>query len=57
MLWYSLEVHHLGTSNEYLQHMFLWRKERNIKTLWKKKVLYLEQCLRIISPISKLTQR
>ena len=25
MLWYSLEVPHLGTSNEYTQHMFSWR--------------------------------
>ena len=26
---YSLEVPHRGTSNEYPQHMFLWRKKKN----------------------------
>ena len=30
MLWYSLEVPHWGTSNEYPQHMFLWRNKKNI---------------------------
>ena len=30
MLWYSLEVLHEGTSNEYSQHLFLWRKWKNI---------------------------
>ena len=29
MLWYSLEVPHWGTSNEYPQHMFLWRIREN----------------------------
>ena len=27
---YSLEVPHWGTSNEYPQHMFLWRNKKNI---------------------------
>ena len=30
MLWYSLEVPHRGTSNEYAQHMFSWRNKKNI---------------------------
>ena len=30
LLWYSLEVPHWGTSNEYLQHMFSWRNWKNI---------------------------
>ena len=30
MLWYSFEVPHLGTSNEYPQHMFSWRNKKNI---------------------------
>ena len=30
MLWYSSEASHLGTSNEYTQHMFLWRNKKNI---------------------------
>ena len=30
MLWYSLEVPHQDTSNEYPQHMFLWRNKKNI---------------------------
>ena len=28
MLWYSIEVPHLGTSNEYPQHMFLWSNKK-----------------------------
>ena len=28
--WYSLEVPCLGTSNEYQQHMFMWRNKNNI---------------------------
>ena len=28
--WYSLEVPHWGTSNEYPQHMFSWRNRKNI---------------------------
>ena len=27
---YSLEVPHQGTYNKYPQHMFLWRKKKNI---------------------------
>ena len=27
---YSLEVSHLGTSNEYPQHMLLWRNKKNM---------------------------
>ena len=30
MMWYSLEVPHRGTSNEYQQHMFSWRNKKNI---------------------------
>ena len=30
MLWYSLEVPHRGTSNEYPQHMFLWKYKKNM---------------------------
>ena len=30
MLWYSLEVPHCGTSNEYPQYMFTWRNTKNI---------------------------
>ena len=30
MLWYSLEAPRRGTSNEYPQHMFLWRNKKNI---------------------------
>ena len=30
MLWYSLEVPHWGTSNEYPQHMFSWRNKKNV---------------------------
>ena len=30
ILWYSLEARHGGTSNEYPQHMFLWRNKKNI---------------------------
>ena len=41
---YSLEVPHRGTSNEYPQHMFLWRNKKNISIFLLKKVLYLELC-------------
>ena len=30
LLWYSLEVPHRGTSNEYPQHMFSWRNMKII---------------------------
>ena len=30
VLWYSLEVPRLGTSNEYHQLMFLWRNKKNM---------------------------
>ena len=30
MLWYSLEAPWQGASNEYPQHMFLWRNKKNI---------------------------
>ena len=30
MLWYSLEAPHRGASNEYTQHVFLWRNKKNI---------------------------
>ena len=29
MLWYSLEVPRRGASNEYPQHMFLWKNKKN----------------------------
>ena len=32
---YSLEVPWQGTSNEYPQHMFLWRNKKNIRTFWQ----------------------
>ena len=34
---YSLEVPQRSTANEYPQHMFSWRNEKNINTLWLKK--------------------
>ena len=34
---YSLEVPQWGTSNEYPQHMFLWRNKKNINTFGLKK--------------------
>ena len=40
---YSLEAPRRGASNEYLQHMFLWRNKKNINTFWlKKKAAYQE---------------
>ena len=30
MLWFSIEAPQRGTSNEYPQHMFLWRSKKNI---------------------------
>ena len=38
VLWYTLEAPHQGASNEYSQHMFLWRNEKNINTFGLKKV-------------------
>ena len=32
MLWYSLEAPRLGISNEYPQHMFLWKNMIDINT-------------------------
>ena len=56
MLWYSLEVPHWGTSNEYLQQMLLRRNKKNINNFWQqkkdaqkkktqKKMSYLELCI------------
>ena len=42
---YSLEVPLWGTSNEYLQHMFLWRNKKNIVDTPS----YLYLCILIIS--------
>ena len=44
MLWYSLEAPRQGTSNEYPQHIFLWRSKKNIIFffLLLKKVSYLK---------------
>ena len=43
---YSLEAPWRGTSNEYPQHMFLWRNKKNISTFWlKKKAAYQELCI------------
>ena len=44
MLWYSLEAPHLGTFNEYPQHMFSWRNKKNINiiTFGLKKASYQE---------------
>ena len=39
---YSLEVPRQGASNEYPQHMCLWRNKKDINNFWLKKVLYLE---------------
>ena len=44
MLWYSLEVPHRGTSNEYPQHTFSSRNKKNINTFWLKKAPYQELC-------------
>ena len=40
MLWYSLEVPHLDNSNEYPQHIFLWRNKKMIFFL----LLYKKIC-------------
>ena len=39
---YSLEVAQRGTSNEYPQHMFLWRYKDNINTSWLNKAPVLQ---------------
>ena len=39
---YSLEAARRGTSNEYHQHMFLWRNKKNIKTFGLKTAFYQE---------------
>ena len=39
---YSLEVPQRGTSNEYLQHMFLWINKKTIINFWLTKMLSLE---------------
>ena len=45
MLWYSLEAPHQGASNEYPQHIFLWRNKKDINTFGMKKASYQELCL------------
>ena len=40
---YSLEAPHGGASNEYPQHMFLWRNKKTITPFGLKKAPYLEQ--------------
>ena len=42
MLWYSLEAPHRGASNEYPQHKFLSRNNKNIDIFWRKKAPYHE---------------
>ena len=37
MLWFSLEAPWQGASNEYPQHMFLWRNKQKINTFGLKK--------------------
>ena len=44
---YSLEVPQQGTSNEYPQHMFLWRNKKDISIFRVKKVPYLLLCINI----------
>ena len=39
---YSLEAPQPGTSNEYPQHMFLWRNKKTIGIFWFTKVPYSE---------------
>ena len=39
---YSLEVPHWSTSNEYLQHMFLWRNKKKWRYRYPSYILYLE---------------
>ena len=47
MLWYSLEAPCRGTSNEYPQHMFLWRNKKDISIFQVKKAprLLLWECV------------
>ena len=42
---YSLEVPHRGASNEYPQHMFLWRNKKDISIFLIKNVPYLLLCI------------
>ena len=49
---YSLEVPQRGASNEYPQHMFLWRNKKNINTLLLKKASNLKLLLLTIEIIS-----
>ena len=48
MLWYSLEAPRRGASNEYPQHMFLWRSKENIymdtTLIWSYDLLSLRVC-------------
>ena len=41
MLWYSLEAPQPGASNEYSQHMFLWRNKKDSSLFRMKKAAYL----------------
>ena len=58
MLWYSLEAPRRGASNEYPQHMFLWRNKKNIMwipPLVCRYVAYLyETTGRVLSPVLAL---
>ena len=45
MLWYSLEVPHLGASIEYPQLMFSSRDNKDISIFWMKKARYLLLCM------------
>ena len=52
MLWYSLELPHQGTSNEYPQCIFLWKNKRNIywipQLIWS----YTGLCIYIVDAYS-----
>ena len=45
---YSLEAPQQGASNEYPQHMFLWRNKKNINTFGLKKAPELVLCVQIL---------
>ena len=45
MLWYSLESTQRGDSNEYPQHMFLWRNKQNYPSVTIKYPPYLFFCI------------
>ena len=53
MLWFSLEVPRQGASNEYPQHMFLWRYKKNTNTflLGKKKKKKKKQTKKMLSGV------